>query len=240
MNLLSLSSLFLSAAILDESSIDSWRNITCYLASAERRELDKRNYRHDLRRAQFIYGRLLLKLLLVREMHLDFELIDIRSSNNGRPTLFLRDSHVESVSLSIAHNGNTVFVSAGSNCQCGVDVQSILGIDWHAVERAMGWSVSNESQWSGIGFDVDQDPCISRQVRCGLLWSAYEAWMKLHGCQLPSTEFSLHHIRLLETDPVTHVQIFEMDTGNRCSYSKGRILLMSCSDEVFAVATQES
>ena len=56
MNLLSLSSLFLSAAILDESSIDSWRNITCYLASAERRELDKRNYRHDLRRAQFIYG----------------------------------------------------------------------------------------------------------------------------------------------------------------------------------------
>jgi phosphopantetheinyl transferase len=237
---LSLSSLFLSAAILDEESIHSWRNIACYLASVERRELDKRNYRHDLRRAQFIYGRLLLKLLLVRRMNFDFGLIDIRTSINGRPTLFLRNSHVESVSLSIAHSGYTVFVSVGLNCVCGVDVQSIRGIDWHAVERAMGWSVSNEFQWSGIGFDVHQAHCISRQVRCGLVWSAYEAWMKLHGCQLPSTEFSWHHIGLLETDPVTHAQIFEMDTGHRCSYSKGRILLMSYSDEVFAVATQES
>ena len=154
--------------------------------------------------------------------------------------LFFQGSHVEEVSLSIAHNGDTVFVSAGSNSQCGVDVQSILGIDWHAVERAMGWSVSNKSQWSGIGFDVYQDPCVSRRVRCGLIWSAYEAWMKLHGCQLPSTEFSWHHIRLLETDPVTHAQIFEMVLRNRPSYSRGRILLMLCSDEVFAVATQES
>lgn len=235
-----MASVFLSAAVLDQSSIDSWRNIFCYLSDGERLELDQRNYRHDLRRAQFIYGRLLLKRLLVSEMDLDPASIDIRSSTNGRPMLFMRDSHVEAVSLSIAHNGNTVFVSAGSNCQCGVDVQSILGIDWHAVERAMGWSVSNESQWSGIGFDAHQDPCVSQRVRCGLIWSAYEAWMKLHGCLLPSTEFSWQHIRLLETDPVTHSQIFEMVLGNRSSYSKGQILLMSCSDEVFAVATQES
>ena len=235
-----MASIFLSAAVLDQSCINSWRDFSCYLSDGERLELDKRSYRRDLRRAQFTYGRLLLKILLARKMNLDFGLIDIRSSNNGRPMLFLRDSRVEAVSLSIAHNGNTVFVSAGSNSQCGVDVQSILGIDWYAVERAMGWSVSNESQWFGIGFDVYQDPCVSWRVRCCLIWSAYEAWMKLHGCQLPSTEFRWHHIRLLETDPVTHTQIFEMVLGNRSSYSKCRILLMLCSDEVFAVATQES
>jgi phosphopantetheinyl transferase len=235
-----LASIFLSAAVLDQFCINSWRSTSCYLSDCEKLELDKRNYRRDLRRAQFIYGRLLLKFLLVREMDLDFGSVNIHSSSNGQPLLFLGDLLIESICLSIAHNGNTVFVSAGANCRCGVDVQSILGINWHGVTRVMGWSISNESQWPGIYFDANQHPYVSPQLRCGLIWSAYEAWLKLHGCKLPPTEFRWHHIRLVETDPVTHARIFEVVLEHSAYYNKNRVRLMSCSDEVFAVATQES
>lgn len=229
--------IFLSGVVFDQSLECSWQSLDRYLSVTEQYELARRNYRSDLRRSQFVYGRLLLKLLLVREMNLDFGLINILSSGRGEPLLFQRDSLVEAACLSIAHHRNLVFVSAGFNCRCGVDVQSIHRIDWNAVLRVMGWSISNDSQWVGIGLEPNQDQYLSPQARCCLIWSAYEAWLKLHSCQLPPTEFSWHHIRSLETDTFTHAQIFEMVLHDCGLYDKGRILLMLYSDEVFAVAT---
>ena len=232
--------IFLDASVIDQSNVHAWQYLSCYLSACEQRELDQRGYRLELHRSQYIFGRLLLKRILCCEMNLDFESIDILPSSTGKPLLFLRGCLVETIDLSIAHYGYTIFVSVGSKCRCGVDVQSIVNIDWDAVDRVMGWSVSNERQWFGISFDSGCDSYLAPQVRGGLIWSGYEAWLKLFQCKLSYTEFCWHHISLLETDSVTHSQIFEMVLEHHSYYNQSRILLKLCSDEVFAVATHAS
>lgn len=232
--------ILLDTAFIDPSYAHFWQNSARYLSVRERYELDQRGYRLNLRRLQFIVGRLLLKRLLSCEMNLDFESIDILPSNNGKPLLFLQGCLVEEIDLSVAHYAKTIFVSAGSKCRCGVDIQSICSVDWDAVERVMGWSVSNKQQWSGISFDSGRESYLAPQARAALIWSGYEAWLKLHRCELPYTKFCWRHISLLETDPVTHSQIFEMFLEHGHSYNQCRILLKFCSDEVFAFAMQAS
>lgn len=209
------------------------------LSIKERLILEQRNYKSDLRRRQFIYGRLLLKYLLHSQLNIEIQSISIAASATGAPSLIVDGVVVDNVGLSIAHFGNTVFGAVGLNCRCGVDVQSVSGVDWSAVLRVMEWSVSFDAQWLGISFNPLHDNYVSPQLRSALIWSGYEAWFKCNDSDvvIPS-DFRLCHVKLLQKDSVTHVTIFQMVLACESSYSAYCIYLkVSSSGEIFAVAT---
>ena len=236
-----LSSLFFSSVFLDRESFLPVENLYHLLSSEERLILDQRNYQTDLRRRQFVYGRLLLKQLLYSKFNIQIQSLTIAASESGAPSLILDGVVVDNVGLSIAHYDNSVFGAVGFNCRCGVDVQSVFGVDWSAVLRAMEWSVSFDGQWLGISFDPRYDNYVSPQLRSALIWSGYEAWYKCNDGVVFPSDFRLHQVRLLWKDTVTHSMIFEMFLACGCSYNSyitDCIYLRVSSDEIFAVAVQ--
>ena len=230
-------SLVSSCICLDPKSYLSVENFFHLLSIKERFILEQRNYRTDLRRRQFIFGRLLLKQLLHSQLNIEIQSISIAASDAGAPSLIVDGVVVDNVGLSIAHFGNTVFGAVGFNCRCGVDVQSVSGVDWSAVLRVMEWSVSFDAQWLGISFNPLHDNYVSPQLRSALIWSGYEAWFKCNDGDVIPSDFRLCHVKLLQKDSVTHVTIFQMVLACDSSYSAYCIYLKVSSGEIFAVAT---
>ena len=232
--------MYLSACGLEDFSFDSWSDVSTLLSRRECLLLESRNYQTDLRNTQYIFGRLLLKQILSSCLNVNIHAIDILAFENGAPRLIINNSFVDYISLSISHYSNTIFVAAGLNCTCGVDVQSVSGVDWPSVLRAMNWSVSIDGQWLGVSSDVSDEVYVCQQVRSALIWSGYEAWFKANrGLVMPS-DFLLHKIKLIQSDSVTGSRIFQMFLGRDSSYYDGCIYIKLLSDEVFAVAAKST
>ena len=230
-------SLVSSCLSLDPKSYLPVENVFHLLSIKERFIFEQRNYKTDLRRRQFVYGRLLLKQLVHSQLNIEIQSISIAASDAGAPSLIVDGLVVDNVGLSIAHYANTVFGAVGFNCRCGVDVQAVSGVDWSAVLRVMDWSVSFDCQWLGISPEPRHENYVSPQLRSALIWSGYEAWFKCNGGDVTPSDFRLHHVELLQKDSVTHVAIFQMVLACDTSYTAYCIYLKVSSGEIFAVAT---
>lgn len=211
----------------------------CQLLDAEeQRELKRRGFRVACRYAQFIYTRLLLKTTLSQVMRVSVRSLSIRSASSGQPQLYMSNILNDEVSLSVSHDRDRLFVAAGFRCRCGVDVQALQGVDWRSVMRVMGW-LERIEQW--LDFTIANHSILGLNLAASsaLVWTSYEAWMKLTACKHAVTEFAWQQITLAGKDSVTHHPIFEMTLAEHCPYSQARILLLLRPHEVLAVATIE-
>jgi phosphopantetheinyl transferase len=225
--------------LLDGPMIAQSDNYLQCLDSCEQSELVRRNYKVASRSAQYIYGRLLLKIILSPAMGVSARSLSIRTGTSGQPLLLASSASADHLSVSISHDRDRLFVAACSRCRCGVDIQALHGVDWPLVMRAMGWSERVEHCFR-TAIEAHGVVCMNLAVFSAMIWSAYEAWMKVTVCALDATDFVWQRISLIETDPVTHYHIFEMALAERRPYNQVRILLSLRSNEVLAVATVAS
>lgn len=209
------------------------------LDAEEQRELKRRGFRVASRYAQYIYARLLLKTVLSQVMRESVRSLSIRSAKSGQPQLYMSNILNEEVSLSVSHDRDRLFVAAGFLCRCGVDVQALQGVDWRSVMRVMGW-LERIEQWLDITIARHSISSLNLATCSALVWTAYEAWMKLTACTKGRTEFAWQLITLTGKDSVTHDPIFEMTLAEHCPYNQARILLLLRPHEALAVATIES
>jgi len=230
------SPLLLGYGLLNEQLNVRSRQLLHWLNADEQADLEKRNYRVASRSSQYIYSRLLLKVILSRALGVKAHSLSIRTSSNGQPLLFQSGRHVENASLSVSHDKDRLLVAAGFGFQCGVDVQAFKQVDWALVMRAMGWSERIEHL---LEASSAIHPIVHlNHVTCSaLVWSAYEAWMKATACSLVPSDFAWQQIHLVAEDAVTHSSYFKMTMGARCAYNKSRILISLRADEVLAIAT---
>lgn len=229
-------SVFLGYGLLNEQLIVRSKQALHWLNDDEQTELAKRNYRLVSRSSQYIYSRLMLKVILSRALGENAQSLSIRAGSNGQPQLFKSGCYVEDTSLSVSHDRDRLLVAAGLRCQCGVDVQAFNGVDWPLVMHAMGWSERIE-QLLQTSFAMHPVAHLNHVTCSVLVWSAYEAWMKATECLLVPTDFSWQQIRLVAEDTVTQSPLFEMTTGTLNSYHKVRILMSLRANEVVALAT---
>ena len=208
------------------------------LDAEEQRELKHRGFRVARRYAQYIYARLLLKTAMSQAMRVSVRSLSIRSASSGQPQLYMSNILNDEVSLSVSHDRDRLFVAAGFRCRCGVDVQALHGVDWRSVIRVMGW-LEHIEQWLEITIANQSISGLNLAVTSALVWTAYEAWMKLTACTQVMTEFAWQQITLTEKDSATHHPIFEMTLAEHCPYKQARILLLLRPHEVLAVATIE-
>lgn len=207
-----------------------------FLDAAEKHELKRRDLRFVFRIAQYIYSRLLLKVLLARAMRVSISILSIRTATGGQPQLYIADRLSDEVSLSISHDRNRLFVAAGLRCRCGVDVQALQGVDWQSVMCAMGW-LEHVQAWLNLNLKTYSGLGLDFSAISALVWSAYEAWMKLTACTLVPSEFAWQEISLIEIDPISHFSLYEMILAKDCPYHYAKILMSLRSYEVLAVAT---
>lgn len=230
------SSLLLGYGLLGEQVNIESNRLSHWLTADERAELSRRNYRLASRVSQYIYGRLLLKVVLSRALRVNVHSLSIGTGGTGQPLLIYSGSLVEDVSLSISHDQDRLFVAAGLGCQCGVDIQAFKQVDWPLVMRAMGW---RDRMMSLLETCSELYPLSDlNHVRCSaMLWAAYEAWMKATACSLAPSDFAWQQIRLVSQDLITQSLYFEMTIGARRAYNAARVLLSLRADEVLAIAT---
>lgn len=233
------SGLILGCGLLDEDLILRVSHFSKYLDAEELNELAKRNYRQVISSAQFVYSRLLLKIILSRHLGVEPHFFSIRTSGSGRPLLFVGDCFDALASLSVSHDGERFFVAAGFQCLCGVDIQALYGVDWPLVMRTMGWSERIET-WVETDSQFCSPVSLNFAARSALVWSAYEAWMKVTGCTVLSSDFAWKRISLLRTDPVTQYCTFDMLLEAHCPYNHARIHLTLIDNAVLALATSHS
>jgi len=207
-----------------------------YLDDSERKILAAREYRSQLRSEQYIYGRLLLKLLLSDYLGVDVRSLSIRSASSGLPELYIRDAHVSYISVSLSHDRDQLFVAVGVRCGCAVDIQLLHGIHWPSVIRAMGWS-HHLNTWTSMDRDPAFYPALSLSARCGLLWTGFEAWMKLTECRFSPSTFAWTHIKLVSYEPASSSFIYKLNLAPRCPYYDAHILLMFRHNVCYAVST---
>lgn len=233
---MALSQMLFGYGLLDEQLISRTEQARHWLNDDETWELARRDYPLISRSAQFIYSRLLLKTMLSRSMGVSVRSLSIRTASNGQPQLYQSGRHVEHMSLSLSHDRDRLFVAAGFRCLCGVDVQSLHGVDWPLVMRAMGWTdwVDQLLRTSHGMSDFVQ---LNQAKWIALLWSAYEAWMKAMACTLKPSDFVWQKITLIMDDHATKSFIFEMILGKRCPCNHARIFLSLRANEVLATAT---
>lgn len=203
-----------------------------FLDSEECLELSRRSYRRHLNTTQFLYSRLLLKILLSHVLNVTVFDLSIRSAPSGRPILFYLNQYYSRIDLSISHDRDKIFVAVGFDCRCGVDVQAVSGVDWFLVMRSMGWG--SFLQYSSC---CDYFEALSFEHKSALLWSAYEAWIKLIGDRSFFRDFLWREIILIEYDAVTESSIYQMTLAESCSHSHAIIFLSLRPNEVLAVAT---
>jgi phosphopantetheinyl transferase len=212
----------------------------CQLLDAEEKcELKRRDFRLAYRSAQYIYSRLLLKVMLSQAMRVSARSLSIRAASSGQPQLYISGILNHEVSLSVSHDRDQLFIAAGFSCRCGVDVQILHGVDWPAVMHAMGW-LERIEQWLAMMMANHSTLDLNLAPSGALAWTAYEAWMKLTACTQEVTAFSWDQITLSQIDSVTHTPIFEMTLAEQCPYNQASILLLLRPHEVFAVATIEN
>jgi phosphopantetheinyl transferase len=229
-------SLYLAYGLLGELLKVDTRRMSQWLTADERAELIKRNYKVASRSLQFIYGRLLLKVILSRALGVNPHALSIRTGGSGQPLLLHSGRLVKDVSLSVSHDQDRLLVAAGMGCQCGVDIQTFKQVDWPLVMRAMGWS---DRIASLLEAGLAMRPLIElNHVTCtAMIWSAYEAWMKATACSLAPSDFAWQQIRLVSQDAITQSSYFEMTIGPRRAYNPSRVLMSLRADEVLAIAT---
>lgn len=206
------------------------------LSDAERAELFRRNYRHKLRSAQYLYSRLSLRFMLACALHLDFSSISIVSSASGCPRALYNGVVLDNCSVSISHGCNLVLVSACFGCRSGIDIQTFYGIDWNSVVAYMGWEASARNSFEEI---ISTTPALvlPLSVFYAMIWSAYEAWMKMTDCIFSSDFFSWRSIRLVTASTGNFNSVFEMTLDCRASSApRARVVIGHLSDLVIAVA----
>ena len=206
------------------------------LSDAERAELFRRNYRHKLRSAQYLYSRLSLRFMLACALHLDFSSISIVSSASGCPRALYNGVVLDNCSVSISHECNLFLVSACFGCRSGIDIQSLYGIDWISVVAYMGWEKSARNSFEEI-ISLTPALVLSLSALYAMIWSAYEAWMKMTGCTFPSDVFSWRSIRLISGRSGNFASVFEMTLDCRVSSAPwSRVVIGHLGDQVIAVA----
>ena len=206
-----------------------------WLGPSELSDLATRNYKNQLRVAQFVFGRVLLKKQLAKVFDRKPSSISIQTLSGGRPVVHWPDGLEQQVCLSVSHDHSCLLVGIAQNCLFGVDIQSLQGVDWLAVNRAMGWSGLVESL--AINVSVVDNVYLPVQSCSCLVWAAYEAWMKLTSCRFSAGEFVWKSLEFVEKDFVTGHAIYEMVLADSCPYSESRLLLELRSEEVIPIAT---
>ena len=176
-------------ASIDEHLVSRWNSFAVYLDDYESAELLQRRYRLDLRCAQYVFGRLLLKLALSRLLGAEPQSISIRSCKRGRPLLYVSNILIRDVGLSISHHNHHVLVMASVNSLCGIDIQGLSGIDWYSVINVSGWSQRMQLLSESLCHVSLGNP-FSGFCLAAMVWSAYEAWMKLTNCSYSMDDFA--------------------------------------------------
>lgn len=223
--------IYLSGVKISESLSNRCASDLKFLHPDERDELSCRHYKQHLNTVQFVYSRLVLKIVLSSCLRADPSTLCVRSLRSGRPVLYCSGHLNERVHLSISHDREQVFVAAGLDCPCGVDVQALRGVDWSLVIRSMGWT-------SFLQTSLDQFSLngLSFEHKSALFWAAFEAWFKLTGDRHSLSRFRCKEIKLIQCDLVTNTSIYEVTLSEFSPYSYASIFLSLRRDEVFAVA----
>jgi phosphopantetheinyl transferase (holo-ACP synthase) len=229
-------SLFLDFGLVDRYLIGHPDALIHCLDSFEQAELSARNYRFKQRSAQYIYARLVLKARLSRGLHVSAHSLSVRSTPSGKPQLYMSGRFINDVSLSLSHDKEKLFVAAGLGCRCGVDIQSIHGVDWLLIMRAMGWS-NDATRWLAVDRCDPYAPPLTFGACSALLWAAFEAWMKLTECTYTANDFAWSSINFIAHDPAACASIYEMQLATHCPHNNARVLLRLTSNEALAVAT---
>lgn len=225
----------LEYASIDYDLVSRWSFYADFLDEYESMELLHRRYRHDLRCAQYVFARLLLKLALSRLLGAEPQNISIRSCNRGRPLLYVSNMLIREASLSISHNNLLILVMASVNSLCGIDIQGISGIDWNSVIHVSGWSRQMQLSVESV-YRVSVGNPSSGFCLAALVWSAYEAWMKLTNCCYSMDDFAWAEVRCLHSHTVTGSPLFEVILAEHCPYNHVRIVLSVGPNEVIAIS----
>lgn len=221
---------------IDSQMVGHLRWASHLLHVNECHELDRRAYRNSLLKCQYVFSRLLLKIMLLDVGRFDVQSLNIRTASRGEPLLCDSDQPVKDVCVSISHCNSLIFVAACVGYRCGVDVQHISGVDWPLVIRYMGWTHHVKSwmhEFSGL---IPQSK-LTLEVGSVLLWTAYESWRKLTGCTYDSCKFVWQRLILVSVDPATSFCIFRMELAQDCLFSQTDLILSLRAYEVLAVAS---
>lgn len=206
------------------------------LDSYEQSELAGRAFLQAKHCGQYIYSRLMLKMMLSGILSIPPSLLSIRTLCNGRPKLFSTGVPMDAISLSISHDRDRLIVAAGFSCWIGVDVQAVHGVEWPLVNSAMGWTTDIERYLPEVQ-SLAHSPVMSQDGLSALIWAGYEAWLKLSGCSVDGSEFAWSSLVPVGKHSVTGFQVYELRLSERTPYNEARVLLMLQSDEAIAVAT---
>ena len=221
--------------VLDSFLVSDCSRSLALLSNSELADLSARDYRHDLRKAQFVHSRLALKRLFSSALNIDSKRIVIDSSLKRAPLVLVDDVALQSCSVSISHDRNLVLVAIAFGFQCGVDIQSWQGIDWSGVVSFMGWSVPFSRSFELLT-SAYPSFLISPDIFSAMIWSAYEAWMKMTCCLLPSSKFAWQSFDYLAGPSGMFSSFFEMIVNSEDPDTSARVIIgLSCS-EVIAVA----
>ena len=227
--------LILGFVQFDQSLAFNSQQFIVLLDQYESAELFRRNYPLNISSCQFIFTRLLLKVLVSKRLSIQPERLSIRSACSGQPLLFIDGCYSRDISLSISHDHYHLLVGVGLGCRCGVDVQGIFGVDWPLVMSFMGWTAHVEAWLANYEGKIPVNQ-LTQEVASALLWCAYEAWKKLTLCTSDLRAFSWKCISLISIDPATATSTFRMELSKNCPFSNASLVLSLRSYEVLAIA----